>query len=482
MSGDRVTAGSLGHIASAFGLDFHGERKKRFEAKKAERQQRSGVVANYASTPKQETPAPPMPRELVGYPPGVAGMAARWLEAGNTVNNPQASIVSVLAFASGVCGRSVYNDSAKEDGTNLYMCLIAPSAGGKEWMWGGCSKLIQYAELEDQERNIFGPRPASGQVLSELLQRAPSTIIPLPEMGKWMQRVFGRNANGAEVALQGEILTLYTKSARGATWCGSATKGSIPNVIRSPSITIVGESTPSTMWASLSGETAASGFVSRFVMIEAGIGEDRYRAKLGAIPHQVHDSIEQMRGLWTTEDVPRIAVAWPEEVDKHNEEWFTSWSAYKSGADQITREIISRTRQNAPRIAAVLAIWDNPRAPAVTKDHVDWAWQVANMSCRRILEAYKSGEIVSEHQGDNVQKVMDYCIKSGGGVGAMIEKRKIVDGIKRKVTFQGASYTPAIKEALAECMSCGLLQAVPADQRPAGTLGEVYLIVRGAGD
>lgn len=479
MSGDRVTAGSLGHIASAFGLDFHGERKKRFEAKKAERQQRSGVVANSASTPKQETPAPPMPRELVGYPPGVAGMAARWLEAGNTVNNPQASIVSVLGFAAGVCGRTAYNDGAKEDGLNLYLCLIAPSAAGKEWMWGGCSRLIQQADLEEQEREIFGPRPASGQVLSELLQRAPSTIVPLGEMGKWLQRVFGRNANGAEVALQAEILTLYNKSARGASWCGQATKGNVPQMIRSPSMTIMGESTPSTMWDSLSGESAASGFLSRFVLIEAGIGEDRYQTRMETIPHQVQDSLDQMRGMWTTENAERRPVQWGEEARRKDRENFDAWAETKSGGDDLIRLVVSRMRQNAPRIAAVLALWDNPGRPVVAADHVQWAWDVTTISCARILAAFRSGEVVSEHQGDNVQRLLEYCIERVG-IGGMIERRSIQSGIKRRIVYQGASHTPALREAISEAVESGLLQDVPEDQKPSGTLGRVYMVVRPA--
>lgn len=482
MSGDKVGPGSLGHIFGNHGFDFHQSVKQHRTELKAQRgaykasQVREDVEE--LKEPKRDSRSIP---ELLGYPPGVAGIAARWLEAGNTVNNPQASIASVLGFSSGICGRSVYNDAAKEDGINLYLCLMAPSAAGKEWMWGGCSRLIRQADLEQEERDIFGPRPASGQVLAELLLKAPSTIVPLGEMGKWLQRVIGRNANGAEIALQGELLTLYNKSAPGATWRGQATKGNVPQMIRSPSLTIIGESTPSTLWASLSDESSANGFLSRFVLIEAAAGEDRYKTRMDSIPADVQDSLDQMRGLWTTDSPERFPVRWSSEATATDHEHFQAWSETKMSAEDLVREIISRMRQNAPRIAANLALWDAPRAPVVRPEHVEWAWLAVNLSCQRLIEAFRAGDVDSSHQGDNVDRVMDYCIQRAG-VGGMIERRRIQSGVKRKLRFTGPTFSPALRDALNECIASGLLAPVPESKRPDGTLGEVYLVVRAPSD
>jgi hypothetical protein len=345
-------------------------------------------------------------------------------------------------------------------------------------MWGGCSRLFREGGMADIESDVFGPRPASGQVLAEMLSRSPSTIAPLGEMGKWLQRVLGRNANGAEIALQEEILTLYAKSAPLATWRGSATKGNRPPLVSHPSLTIMGESTLTSIWGALSDETVSSGLVSRFVFVEASAGEDRYESSTGPIPVSVLESLQDMRDLWTTDDVERFPIRWSDEAKAEDKSRFDEWSDSKQGAENHVREVISRMRQNAPRIAGVLALWDNPRAPVVTAAHVAYGWDMATASCQRLLEAYRSGEVISSSTDNSI--LASYCIERVG-IGGIIERRTMQSGLKRRLVVPaGYTYSRTLSSAISDAVDSGLIQLVPEEQRPNGALGRAYLVVQPA--
>lgn len=489
MSDRKITFGSAIHAyeqeTGRSGKELVKEAAREIDAEDGFDQAREHVAtldpSMFAKDGAGPAPAPRTPPEWIGYPPGVAGMAARWLEPGNPTCNPMASVASVLGFVAGVCGRTWYNAGGQRpDGINLYLCLLAPSGGGKEWMWGGLSRLIYEAGLSGQEGRIVSSRPASGPALEKMVAKAPSTIMPLPEVGKWFQRILGRNANGAEIALQGELLAIYAKSGPHATYCGQSKAAEEAHVIHHPALTVLGETTPSSLWAALSDESVRSGLLSRMVFLDAGEtpGEDRYTASAGMIPPEVKESLVEMSEAWTTETVERRVIRWTPEALRVDRDRFDEWSTNKQAGTDHVREVISRMRQNAPRVAACLALWDDPRAPEVRERHAEWAWNAVEASCARIIEAFSSGDVVSDQGATNVEILLDYCI-SAVGIGGMIERRKLQSGIKRRIKkgANEASHSRALKEAIGEAVDCGLLAIVPPADRPAGAVGGVLLVV-----
>jgi len=491
MSGDKVTSKSLGPILAQHGIDYPGIWKEEIRALDDEEQYKQARQAvatlDPAMFPKDgpaAPPEPPAPRrapEWIGYPPGMAGVAARWLEAGNPVNNPMASVATVLGFVAGVCGRTWHNAGGQRpDGINLYLCLLAPSGGGKEWMWGGLSRLVYEAGLSSQEGKIVSSRPASGPALEKMISRAPSTIMPLPEVGKWFQRILGKNANGAEIALQGELLAIYTKSAPHASYCGQSKAAEEAQPIAHPSLTVLGETTPSSLWAALSDESVRSGLLSRMIFLDSGEtpGEDRYSSSVGPVPPELREVLMDMSEAWTTETVERRAVRWSSEALEVDRARFLEWSESKQAGTDHVREVISRMRQNAPRVAAVLALCDDPRDPEVSAKHCTWSWDMVEASCRRILEAFESGDVVSDESMTNVDILMEYCI-SAVGLGGMIERRKLQSGVKRRIKKgpSESTHTRALREALNDALECGLLAKVGPQDRPEAAVGGVFLVV-----
>lgn len=434
-------------------------------------------------------PAPPAHRqEPLGFPPGIAGEIARWLAEGNHVENDPASVCSVLAFAAAMGGRTWYNASPQSpngDGMNVYLCLLSASAGGKEWMWGGLRKLISIAGLEEESGLIMGQRPASGTALGEMLDDAPCRIVPLPEVGKWLQRVLSHKANGAEIALQTEILSLYSASGPGSVHAGSAKAGKQgTKALREPSLTILGETTPSSLYAALSDEAAASGLVSRLLFLGGQErGEDRYSASCRPLGLNFSEFVKAMGEHWTTERPERRAIRWSEESRAVDREEFDCWAGEKRGAGEHVALVVSRQRQNAPRIAALLALWDNPQEPLVSADAVRWAWRAVRYGSSTILAAYESGEIQSGEADTLEETAMRFAVER------MNEDRHVArttlqTNLKRKPgfreEFQGGSsrYSHSLKSVLAGLVEDGRLALVPRDQTKLDAPGKVYLVVR----
>ncbi len=386
-----------------------------------------------------ELPPPPKPEPAaIPYPPGVAGLAARWLAGGNLAPNPLASIASVLAAPAAICGRAWTNDSPqREDGVNVYLCLLAPSGSGKEWMWGGLRHMLSVAGLRARG-GVIASRPASGSALSEMLEDSPCCVVPLQEAGKYLQRILGRNANGADISLQQDILSLYNESGASDVHVGTAKagrKGTAPVI--APCLSLLGDSTHSSLWAALSDDSARSGLLSRLVVLDAGEGRPRplATARLGECPAIVREALgmlaDQRNDALVDDPYGRRRIAWSPEACEASARRFEAWAEGYQRADEFEALLTSRCRQNAPRIAAALALWDDPAEPTVTAPHIDWAWDLVIAGAARLVAAYRGGEII-DARVDLDAIVLEYA------------RGKASDGVIRRNNLRAwAAHAPA---------------------------------------
>lgn len=487
MSGDKITGGSLRHIFPEFGQFYREELAALDSAPDLDRiRAHNATLDPSIFEDAAPTPAPPPQYDTIPLPPGAAGRAAAWLETGNHVPNPVASVASVLGFASAVCGRSYYNDSPQgADGLNLYLCLLAASGGGKEWMWGGVRRLMHEAGLSSQAGRILGPKPASGTALAERLEDVPSTIVPLPEVGKWLQRILSKNASGAEKSLEQEILSLYSMSGPYSVYSGLAKAGKQGiRAIQHPSVVLLGESTHSSMWDALSDETARSGLLSRLVVLDSGEvpGMDRYSAAVQKCPVDLLETLQAMGSRWTTETPERIPVRWSQEAKDCDRDCFAAWSSEKRAATNEVREVISRQRQNGPRIAAVLALWSDPIAPIVTAEMVAWAWMVVDAGCIRILDAFRDGDIHGSSVSPEDVLLALAREQAAKTEGHTVSRRDLQNYAKRRPLFRESlatgSYSRLLAESIRGLMDSGALVQLADSDRPDGAVGKVYIVAR----
>ena len=475
---NKVGAGTLmykaGEIKGLSASDMASKLYQDAEAKLGHERNKK-YVAQFKPSDFDQSPKTAQEMTYTSYPPGRAGEVARWFEAGNPVENHAASIGSVLAFSAAVCGRSWSTGGPTEDGINLYVCLLCPSGGGKEWMWGGLGRIIAAAGLRDEIGKIISPQPASEASLVDTLQESPSTVLRLSEMGVWLQKILQSGAGmGPEKGIERALLDLYSRSAPGSTYQGPRRTKSERVAIIEPSVSVFGDSTLTKIYSALSDDAAQSGLVGRMLFLSAPIGSDRYTASTGPIDPAIEAYLQDMAQHWTTSSNEfRSPVKWSEEANDANRKQFDDWSKKKAGSAEHVRLLINRVRQNAQRIAANLGIWDNPNAPEVKKAHVEWAWLECMRSANMLLAAYESGDIQSSHSASTLEILSDYCLAKCG-IGEQIERRTLQNGLKRKLVKDFSQYSRVLKDTLADALACGILAPVPRNDLKEGTIGVVY--------
>lgn len=477
---DKAGIGTLYHIAGqAIGVDASTMARMAYREARAHEGYSDAVTTaqRLAETMPKSVPTREDAPQYTSYPPGMAGRVAQWLEQGNPVANPAASIGSVLAFSAALCGRTWTTGGAVDDGINLYVCLLCPSGGGKEWMWSGLQRLVVAAGLRDDVGHIISPQPASEPSLADTLSESPSTVIRLSEVGLWLQRILSSRGSGPEKGIELALLDLYSRAQRGSVYQAARRTKEERKTISEPSVSVFGDSTLTSIYLALSDNAAQSGLVGRFLFLEAPIGQDRYTASLPDMPSDIEAATMSMAQHWTRDHpAVRHAVAWSDEAMALDRARFERWSARKASSAEHVRLVYNRVRQTAKRVAANLALWDCPNMPCVGASHVVWAWDEAERSAAKLLAAYESGEIQSSHAAGALEILADYCLAKVG-VGGIIERRAIQSGIKRRLQVPMERYSAALRETLADAIACGVLAPVPREQRPEQAVGEVYLFV-----
>jgi len=209
--------------------------------------------------------------------PGLAGEIAYYIYRNAYKRNPEVAIVAALALLAGICGRS-YNWNGA--GLNQYFILLAISGQGKEDAERGISKLL--SSLVDstgispqQLERVIGPSQlVSAAGLINALRDNPCFVSIVPEVGKFLQKLLSKYVRANEALLSGLLLDLYSRSGRGNLLGHSAYSDRSKNgsPFQSPTLSILGISTPQEFYKALDENNIGDGLVSRFTVIECPSG------------------------------------------------------------------------------------------------------------------------------------------------------------------------------------------------------------------
>jgi hypothetical protein len=185
---------------------------------------------------------------------------------------PEIALAGAIGLMAGICGRA-YNIS--NTGLNQYVLLLAPTGSGKEAMASGISRLMTTVATKEGTKaalDFIGPGDiASGQALLKYLSKTSNCFVALiGEFGLKMQQLSSQRANPAEVMLKRVLLDLYNKSGSGNTLQPSiySDKANNTDLLYSPAVSLLGESTPETFFAGIDETMIADGLLPRFTFIE----------------------------------------------------------------------------------------------------------------------------------------------------------------------------------------------------------------------
>lgn len=314
----------------------------------------------------------------------------------------------------GIAGRSW---NIPGSGLNLYIVLVARSAIGKEAMHDGISKLIcaaveqfpgaeDYADFTDY---------VSGPALIKAVSQNPCFVNVAGEIGHKFLAMSKGNDPGMR-SFQKMLTLLYSKSGQHGITGGLSYSNQDNNVAstRGVAFSLIGETTPNKFYESITDDMMSDGLMSRFCVIEYAGDRPPWNAApvqqppKALVDHMVlvlrHAELLQLSG-----NIPLVAFA-PDAgalLDRFKAECHDAIIA--AGDDESQRAVWNRAHLNALRVAALLAVGNDPFAPAVSVEQAAYAVNLVRHGASAFLRRIRAGDVGEGSDGGREQKVLELC-------------------------------------------------------------------------
>ena len=344
-----------------------------------------------------EPPAPIKPGPFT-FPPGLIGKMAAYGFSSAVRPVAEIQLAAALGLMAGITGRT-YNVS--DTGLNLYLLLVAKTGTGKEGAASTIDSLISAARTEVPAiGNFMGPASfASGQALTKYLSKNPCFISPMGEIGLLLKEMCSPNTSSNLLMLRRALLDCYGKSGHAKTLQPSVyanTESDVPSIF-SPCPSIMGDTTPETIYESWSQAVLSEGFVSRWQTIEHHGGRPPLNPNRGhevdpdTLAHLValakYVLMEKERPSWipVTEnpDAAKMLAAFNVEADTH----------INASLMDVSRQIWNRAHLKVLKLAALVAVGCDHINPVIEPEHADWAMNLVRDDVTRMHTRFASGDI-----------------------------------------------------------------------------------------
>lgn len=334
----------------------------------------------------------------IPWPPGFLGTVAKYLYSNSGRQIKEISIVSAMGLMAGLTGKAWH---VPQSGLNLYIILVARSAIGKEAINTGLSYLVKKCTDANPGflKFVDFSDYASGPALIKACANNPSFVNVNGEWGRKLKQMAEDTRNTALQTLRTQMTNLYQKSGPKSFVGGigySATENNVASTT-SVSYSLIGETTPSTFYESLTEDMMADGFLSRFLIVEySGMRPAHNDSIVGDPDSALVDSLNQIamhadlliskgqsQEVLRTEAASAMIKKLEEEADRE----------INSTDDESRRQMWNRAALKAIRLAAIAAVCDNWISPVITETHFRWAEIVIRKDIAIMKQRLDSGDV-----------------------------------------------------------------------------------------
>jgi hypothetical protein len=338
--------------------------------------------------------------------PGLLGDIARWSQTFAYRPVREFAQPAALATLATLFGRRWATPTGL--GLNLYLVAIAETGGGKDALLGAPRRLVAAAGF----RHLLGPGDfTSDAAIETSLRMRPAQLMPLDEFGKLAQAMMGRNAPAFAKLAAKCLLEVYPRSEPGSEWTGKQRANpefdNAAEPIFSPTLSILGVSTPEGFFEGMSQQTLEDGFLNRLTVIRAGKEGDRQReASRRDPPAALIDAIRAAYGALgnikeaerrSATSEPEIRTArWADDQALAALEAIEAWQ--DDAAEKGRRGVCGRVAEQSQKIATIRALSRDAADPAVTAEDLRWAFAVVKSSVETIEQGAREMMAGSEFE------------------------------------------------------------------------------------
>lgn len=436
-------------------------------------------------------------------PPGLLGDIAQYIYAAAPRPVPEIALAGALAFMAGVCGRAF---NVNGTGLNQYFLLLAPTGTGKEGIQNGTSKLMAAVMRTLPAAGEFiGPGEiASPQALTKHLGQSSSFVSILGEFGITLKQMSDIRAPTHLIGLRRAMLDLYNKSGDGSVLSKSIFADSDKNTksVKSPSFSMIGESTQHRFYEALDESMISEGLLPRFTLIEYnGLRVPLNKNAMYVKPNtRLIEMTAQMcaQAMMLNGQNKVVNVEFDEQAYAMQDKFDKSCDARinTNRESEVAVQLWNRAHIKSLKLASLIAIGCNLYTPIITAEMYSWAVRICEHDAMTMLKRFQQGEVGAQSEenkqtNDLKRMVKDYMIrpwseimKYGSSIGMYNEKilplsylsRRLLNMASFKNDRQGP--TAALKRVIQSLCDIGDLAEITPQQKNSMGFGQAkcYMI------
>ena len=316
------------------------------------------------------------------------------------------SYAGAIALLSGVAGRRF--NTPTRTGLNQYVIILGRTGIGKEGAMTGIGSIFASLgeEGEDLQKRFIGPGYiASGQAMIGELAGQPNMLCSIGEIGHLFRQLSSPQCGPADSLLLRMLLTLHNKSGitdwlQSSSWADK--KRNLPN-IKSPALSILGDSTPRYFYKGMNADMIQQGLYPRLMVFEVEKNlPDRPPSNYGATV-ELSDNVRRKLSLLMEycRGGDYNICGWEDGAHELLDQYFRDCNKQRSRlANTPAEDILTRSHIKALRLASLFAVCQGNAftqdQPIITTSHALQAIKIEKYATSGVLDRVAGGAIGTE--------------------------------------------------------------------------------------
>jgi hypothetical protein len=325
-----------------------------------------------------------IPADLLNVP-GLVGKLADFITDSAIQPIRLHSLGAALCIVGTAAGRKYAGPT--RSGTHLYVLALAPTGAGKNHPLTACTDILTAANMP-RER---GPSQfMSYSAVVKRLERHPLFLCAIDEFGSFLAKMNDKKSSSHEKGISQVLRTAWGNSYK--TFM-TPEYAAVPSVaISSPALSIYGASTHQEFYRALTSEDTTNGMLNRILVLSTTRRGDKVTPKVDASDYPP-DVIFQLQDIYNSApplvsatmhngaaDAPLFTATWGEGA----KEIYTEF-AHRMGRRVDKDEWYARAAEYAVRLATIVAVGVDHRAPVVAKEFMTWAIAFSEWAFDRLV-------------------------------------------------------------------------------------------------